>query len=378
MSEQRPRIAICTSVHAAEDARITFREARALAREFDVTLFTLDAGPDSRIDAGGGRCVEVVRLGPGPVSRVGRFFAGRGLLKSAMATRPDLVLVHDPELLVWLRLLAVGRTATAYDAHEDYARMMLSKVWVPAPLRRLVAWAVDVVERSSVRRLDLLLVADDHLTRRLARTGVETVVVRNYPPSDLFLAGPPLAERGLEVVYVGTVNLQRGVASMLEAFKLVRAQLPEARLRIVGPALDESARAAGAGTEGVTATGRVSYDQVGPVLEGARVGLALLQDIPKYRDDIPSKLYDYMAAGVPYVASDLPGIRRVMGETGGVLVDPCDPARVADAILSLLVDGPAAERLREHALAESHERFTFEVDARKMVDAVRRAVGRAG
>ncbi len=374
MAERRLRIAICTSVHSADDARVTFREGRALARAFDATLYTLGTDDDGSVDAGEGRALRTVGCGSRPASRARRFFAGRALLARALRDEPDVLLVHDPELLPWVRVLAVGRVVTAYDAHEDYAVMVLTKDWLPAPLRRSISAAVDAMERSVVRRLDVLIVADHHLLDRLGRAGAPSVVVRNYPPSDLLAPGSTdLRDRGPVIAYVGGITALRGLHSMLAAFDLVRDGIPDATLLLIGAAQDAAGEALGA-TPGVIVAGRVSYDEIAAALGRARVGLALLANTPKYARDVPSKVYDYMSAGVPYVASDLPGIRAAVGEVGGLLVDPADTAKVAQTITRLLSDDDLSERLGRDGVAAVAATFSFDAEGRRMNDAIRSAV----
>ncbi|MDO8963162.1 MAG: glycosyltransferase family 4 protein [Coriobacteriia bacterium] len=374
MSEFRPRIAICTSVHVAEDARVTFREGRALARAFDATLYVFADGDDGSIDAGGGQELAVRRLSRRS-GRFARFLSGRRLLRTALADGPDIVLIHDPELLPWALTELIGKVPVVYDAHEDYAVMVLTKSWVPTALRRILSRLVDVVERAVARRIDLLVVADQHLTHRLGPVAPRTVVLRNYPPTDLFDVGEPVAARDPIIVYIGGVTAARGLGTMLEAFRIVRERLPRARLEIVGPAQDTAGRLLVDAGEGVSILGAMPYDAIGPVLARARVGLALLADTPKYRNDVPSKLYDYMCAGVPYVASDLPGIRSTVGEIGGVLVDPADAAAVADAVICMLTDDRAAEALRAGGMAAARDRFSFDAECDAMIGALREVLG---
>lgn len=165
---------------------------------------------------------------------------------------------------------------------------------------------------------------------------------------------------------------------MLEAFRAVRERVPGAELRLVGPVQDGAEAFVRQAGEGVSATGRVAYDRIAEELDRARVGLALLADTPKYRRDVPSKLYDYMSAGVPYVASDLPGIRSAVGEAGGLLVDPAHPERVADAIVHLLTDDAAARSFREAGLAAVADRFSFDEDGQRLVEAVSELIDARG
>ena len=81
-----------------------------------------------------------------------------------------------------------------------------------------------------------------------------------------------------------------------------------------------------------------------------------------HRLTTPNKLFEAMAAGVPVVASDLPGMADIVRETGcGLLVDPTDPAAIA-AALSAILDAPADERAAygERGLAAAHETYNWE------------------
>ena len=83
----------------------------------------------------------------------------------------------------------------------------------------------------------------------------------------------------------------------------------------------------------------------------------------------PQKLFESLAAGVPVVAADLPGMARIVAAEGvGVLVDPTSPAAIAAGIRSLL-DAPSEDRarLRAHVLSVAHERYAWETDAPRLL-----------
>ena len=94
-----------------------------------------------------------------------------------------------------------------------------------------------------------------------------------------------------------------------------------------------------------------------------------------HRYTTPQKLFESLAAGVPVVASDLPGMAPIVRATGaGVLCDPTSPASIAEAITTI-VTAPAAERLalRERALRAAHERYNWEAQVGHAVLALPRA-----
>ncbi|MDO8914765.1 MAG: glycosyltransferase [Coriobacteriia bacterium] len=372
MTQPAIRVAICTSVHDATDARITFREGRVLADEFDATLYVLQDGPDSTVDATrDGRTLSVRRLGM-PRSRIRRFLSGPRLLRTALADGPDVVIIHDPEMLPWLRLIVGRRGAlTVYDVHEDYPSWIRIKQWIPSPLRAPVAWLVDRLERTLARGVDVILVADTFLLDRFAGHRRSPLLVRNHAPLDLFDAGAPMRDRGRLIAYVGGITAVRGSGAMVASFELARKRVPDAELLLIGPVQDASLRDL---PEGSRATGRMSYDLIGAELARARAGFSIWTDTPKNRHNVPSKLFDYMAAGVPFLTSDFDNIREASDGEGGLFFDPDDIPAIADALVRLLTDDGFAEGLREEALLAVRERYAFEPEGRRLVEEIRVAL----
>jgi glycosyltransferase involved in cell wall biosynthesis len=143
--------------------------------------------------------------------------------------------------------------------------------------------------------------------------------------------------------------------------------VPHARVVIVGGqtnwteddpdirALGERARQLGV-AERVELRGHVPYDRVPSVLAEASVALLPLPDEPVARlFTSPLKLFDYMAAGVPIVASDLPALREVLRhEQNALLATPGDPESFANAIRRILADSELASRLGAQARADVH------------------------
>ena len=144
--------------------------------------------------------------------------------------------------------------------------------------------------------------------------------------------------------------------------------MAEARWTIVGT--PDATTAGAAFTRGLVADGladrvqlrpRIAFPDVPAFLQGARTGIVPLQDVPKFRSNIPVKLFEYLAAGVPAVASDLPPTRALLdGTDAAVLVPPDDHAAFADALAGLLRDPARAEAQARRGRAAMEERFHWE------------------
>jgi glycosyltransferase involved in cell wall biosynthesis len=119
----------------------------------------------------------------------------------------------------------------------------------------------------------------------------------------------------------------------------------------------------------VTWLGIVPYDQVPGLLSGADIGLVPLQPVPKFEKNIPTKQFEYMAAGLPIVASDLAPIRQfVASSQAGRLAVPDDARSHADEIAYLVKHPGAAKRMGENGQAAFEAKYNWDSEAKKLVD----------
>jgi glycosyltransferase involved in cell wall biosynthesis len=102
------------------------------------------------------------------------------------------------------------------------------------------------------------------------------------------------------------------------------------------------------------------------VLRGARVGLLVLHPVEAHLESLPIKLFEYMAAGIPVVASDFPAWRELVGDAG-LLVDPYDVGAIAGAIDTLLDDPQAAEAMGARGRAAVADRYGWEGEAERLL-----------
>jgi hypothetical protein len=176
-------------------------------------------------------------------------------------------------------------------------------------------------------------------------TGARRAVpVRNFPDLAMFEgveAGRNRTDGLCRVVYAGSIAELRGVTQLVEAMGLMPEDTP-VRLVLCGtvdpPGYLRRLQAL-PGWRWVELTGLVEHHEVPAVLASCDIGLACLQPTDTYVDAVPTKLYEYLAAGLPVVASDFPPYRPlVVAAQTGLLVDPTDPCRIAEAITILARD----------------------------------------
>jgi glycosyltransferase involved in cell wall biosynthesis len=152
---------------------------------------------------------------------------------------------------------------------------------------------------------------------------------------------------------------------MVEVLRRVRAEVPGARLIVYGRATEDvvphlAGIVAGFPAGVLSVEGGIPYGRIDEMLARAHVGLSLLRPHPKYEKNVSMKVFDYMAAGLPYVASDFRPLREATDGVGGRLVTPGDPVEAAEAVLGLLRDAGAASRAGREGRALVESRLNWE------------------
>ncbi len=328
------RVVVATVVHHPADARIYFRQIRALLDAGHQVTYIAPFGepgapvPDEMTfypERTGASVTTVTIPRAAGRRRLRALRAARAAL-AAHAPSADLLLVHDPELLLVLPSRR-GRPPTVWDVHEDTAAALTTKPWLPRALRPVAAGGVLLAERLAERRLHLLL-AEHGYNARFRRThpvvpNTTAVPGTAVPPSD-----PP------RVIYVGHISRDRGSAEMAGLARLITPH--GIGVDLVGPA-DAAARAdIEAAGDLVHWHGFVPNEQALRLAEGALAGLSLLHDEANFRSSMPTKVVEYMAHGVPVITTALPlAADLVRGGDCGFVVPFRDVAAAAEAVLTL-------------------------------------------
>lgn len=336
-----PTVAHLTSVHDADDVRILHKECRALAEAgYDVLLIA----PHDR-----DQTVEGVRIHavPRPRSRFER--ATRTTLqvaRAALASRARVVHLHDPELLPWGLLFKLMGRRVIYDAHENLPNDIRTKHYLPSWLRVVLSVSADAVERAVCACFDGVVTVTPGIAARFPAD--RTAVVRNYPRLGEFpeVESRPYASRRSIVAYLGGLSEIRGTREMVKAIGRVDGALG-AELWLAGrfdPPRLEASLASEPGWARTVRLGWQTRGQIVTILREARMGLLVLHPAPNHLDSLPIKLFEYMGAGLPVVASDFPAWRAILGD-GGLYVDPLDADAIARAVEWLLTHAEEAETM---------------------------------
>lgn len=304
--------------------------------------------------------------------------------------RTDVVLARDPRLAwIFIQTRRLHNRPVAYEVHEIFSVRPRDNSSLDPTKLRGVADRTRVLEQAVFDRADLLLPLTRVCADLLARDyGVHPSRTAVIPDGTMPTKGPlpPRDSASRTIVYAGQLYPWKGVNLLIEAI----TWLPEVRLVIYGglPAVagedpnlaDCRSLAERLGvTQRVAFAGNLPHRAIRGALAGAAAGIVPLPDRLMSRFfTSPLKVFDYMAAGVPIIAPDLPALREVLtDDQNALLVRPDDPSALAGAIERLLADPSQADRLRRRAFADVAG-YTWDRRAERIIEAVSPMLGRRG
>ncbi|MGH2994342.1 MAG: glycosyltransferase family 4 protein [Solirubrobacterales bacterium] len=373
----RMRVTHISIIHKPLDVRIFEKECRALAGAGYEVHLIVGAPPATEVD--GVLLHSVANDSTRPLAR--RQWAR--LLRAArwaFRLRPSIYHLHDPHLIPLGLLLKLSGARVVYDVHEDYPAHARSKLVAHPLLGLLKAFMWIVLESLAQRGLDGFVCASPALAEKFPATS--TVVVRNFPRHREFAlpevepGSRPYRKRRNTLVYTGNIREIRGFWEMVRALELLPADL-DCRLRMIGwftpPELARSARRLEAWSRMEFIPWQRHRVLVRELLS-AKIGLILLHPLPNHGDPIRSnKLFEFMAAGIPVIAPELPRWREIVCGIGcGLVVDPRDPAAIAAAIEDLLRRPEEAEAMGRRGQAAVRTEFNWDAEAPRLLSLYRR------
>lgn len=366
-----PRLVVLVENLPVPLDRRTWQEARTLAADgWDVTVIGPmgDGAMARRRDRIEG--IEVLRYPQRAASGLAGYLAeylpsmlwtGAWLLRTRLRGPIEVIHGCNPPDLFWVFGWLAGWRGTrfVFDQHDANPELSRTKFGQGGLKGRLLHRLTLAMERASYRTAALVLAPNDSYAELArGRGGVpedRVVVVRNAPDVDAYRrAASGVRPEGLRVGYVGVMGSQDGIEHLVDAWRLVTGEpdLATATLELVGdgearPALERQVRALGL-EERVRFHGYLAPSAFVPILAACR--LTVSPDPPTPFNDVSTmvKVLDSLVIGRPVVAFDLQESRRLIGEAG-VMVDEPTAAALARAIIELLRDPAATERLAERA-----------------------------
>jgi glycosyltransferase involved in cell wall biosynthesis len=329
-----------TSAHPRDDIRVFFKECCSLRAAGEVvTLVVADGLGDQVVDG-----VRIVDAGL-PTGRVDRMLRVTSrVFAKALVLDADIYHLHDPELLpIGLKLKRRGKRVV-FDAHEDVPKQILAKHYLHPLVRHIFSWGFAHFERYVCKRFDGVVTATPYIRDKFIQINTRSLDINNFPIIGELENKLTWQDKAKEVCYVGNIAQVRGINELVLALESTRSDV---RLNLVGSFAEQQIECkirAYQGWEKVNCLGVQDRLGVRDVMSRSIAGLVTLHPIPNYLDALPIKMFEYMSAGIPVIASDFKLWRTIIEEAKcGLCVDPLDPVSIAEAI-DYLVSNPEVAR----------------------------------
>ena len=366
------KIAHLTSAHTRYDIRIFYKMCSSLANNsYSVSMVVADGKCDEVCN---GVLIHDVGVSKNRLDRI--LNAPRRVFTKAIELDADLYQVHDPELIpVALKLKKYGKKVI-FDSHEDVPRQLIAKPYLNRPTLWLLSKSFSLFERFSCKQLDGIIAATPFIRDKFISINFNTIDINNFPLANELADSTSWCDKKNEVCYVGGIAKSRGIVEVCTAMGLVKG---DARLNLCGkfsePAVESEVKQ-DKGWESVNELGFLDRLGVKDILARSIAGIVTFYPIPNHVDAQPNKMFEYMSAGIPVIASDFPLWREIIEDNQcGILVDPLKPEQIAEAI-DYLIDNPdEAQRMGANGRKAVLDRYNWAVEEKKLFDFYKQILG---
>jgi glycosyltransferase involved in cell wall biosynthesis len=316
--------------------------------------------------------VPVINLLKGLYARArNSLLAARLLLRY----RPRVIMCSELDsAAIAIGLKAIRRHKVILDMREVYEDRLLA---FPKWLQPLLTWLLQQVTRLLFHFSDEVIHMNRQRQAFYSYCTKPGQIVSYYPPRDLY----DWAERRIQVklskrpdewvnlVQAGPLRLTYAADELIEAFDLVYKLQKRVRLFVLGGFIDDvkaykhgDLMAELQASKHLFITQRMPYSRVVSFLKITDIGINLVKPVDKgHYLAQPRKLYEYLAAGVPVVGSNVPTIRDPITKWDcGEVVDPASPIEIAQGIMRLAGDAERRAHCARNALWAARQEFCWE------------------
>lgn len=355
-----------TTVHPRRDTRIFYRECMSLKDAgYKIWLLVADGLGDEEENG-----VHIIDIGK-PKSRWSGFWKrNQQIIEKVRELKPSLVHFHDPELIiVGNQIRKKFKIPVIFDIHENIALQLLNKNYIPKYLKPLASRTYALFEKLSINKFHLILAETSYLKDYRGK-GKSSTTVLNMPNLLDFSEFVNLSRTGNGLFYIGGVTPDRGVHLIIDALKELHSRGVDFHMHFIGRhsgfSIEELALDGVA--EKVTFYGRMDSKKGFALADDCVVGLSILKPIKNYVESYSTKIFEYMAIGLPVITSNFPLYKNVIEKyNAGYCVDPFNSQEIADKIELLLNNPDTVTQMGNNGIRAVNEYHNWSGEKEKLL-----------
>lgn len=354
-----------TSAHSRFDSRIFQKQCISIVKSKNIATLILADGKGNDVVEG----VTIIDVGL-LQGRINRMFRSTELIfREALNINADIYQIHDPELLYVALKLKKNKKRVIFDSHEDSKKTMLVKPYLRPPFSIIITKAYGIFERFICKRLDGVIGATLYIENIFKNISKNVINISNYPILNQLESNIPWDQKKAEVCYVGSISTVRGLKEVVKSLEFITS---EVRLNLVGNfayAKIETELKELHGYMKVNEYGYVDSKEVQLVYLRSIAGIVTLHPIPTYLESVPIKMFEYMAAGIPFVISDFPYWRDILkGCECCIFVNPLNPKEIAEAIDYFANNVDEAKKMGEKGKDLVFKKYDWDKEVSKLLN----------
>lgn len=356
------KIAHLISVHPRNDVRVFWKECISLEENnFEVYLVVADGKENETLFN-----INIVNSGNNKINRISRmFFLPGKVYKAALELDCSLFHIHDPELLrIGYKLHKVGKKVI-YDIHEDLPKAIMSKSYIKRIFRKPLSFFIKIIENYYAKKMDYLITATSSIEKRFKSINYRTKCIYNFPLKKE-ISEKLLLARNNEICYIGDISKIRGILELVKSIENTNCIL-----NLAGNFESEELKNQVMNLPGwskVNYLGFLSRLECSNIRNRSRIGILLFHPEPNHIEAQPNKIFEYMADGLPILASNFPLWKQIVEDNNcGICVDPYNHFEISEAINYLVENENIAIEMGENGRKAIVEKFNWETEENKLI-----------
>jgi glycosyltransferase involved in cell wall biosynthesis len=214
-------------------------------------------------------------------------------------------------------------------------------------------------------KFSAIITATSTIKDKFAKINTKSFDINNYPILNELKTNKNWDKKN-EICYIGGISEARGIKQNIDALAI----LGHTHLNLAGNYIPESLKQDITKLNGwkyVNEFGFVDRKQVKKILSDSFIGLVTLLPTPNHLESLPIKMFEYMSASIPVIASNFPLWEKIVNENQcGICVDPEKPDEIAKAIKYLFENPEKAKEMGENGRLAVENKFNWQNEEKKL------------